>query len=705
MNSSDIVYIFTQIFKEDIVYDKQFDELFMNDNFDLFKYPIQIREIFYRYYPRLYARYASTLTQYDMKRLEIDIMNDDELKFIPLHLIDVNTILTKTFGKLLSQDYVFQNLKDQRERNHYTLEYVVRYNDGWNINKYLELGWVKPENVIHLKGAIDAMSEVYLQEYFNNAKAFDARISCDSLYKRFGFTDLKKFNENGIRIITEAFARINKYHPVIYQERFENTLFPEMFKLIKTKHLTQNEIQFLKGYFLREIRLDKELQNKDFNKTKSFEVYKIIVNANIGNDAKLTDLELLDNIYPKNSDDTSYDDVLNMFDTEDSNIDTFIQQFATEEYIYRHYKKWGISDPSSLYCGRSEYVFTRYNPCIPEIFKYITNNASYKYYKENIEEHSVNDFELIKNREPKFYRYFDYYNNNDIMTYIMNNADDTSKKYILEHYFDKHNKNLIPKEPNDAFVSEYINNYSKSMYKLMLLYDQYGSKELFDNIEFGGYWFEQMIARKIINKDNFHEFLEQHKEKIAIRNTLGFTWIKTYHEEPPFEIYGSPNLNVNGETNSSIWKRYVNENTVPMEMTSLNYYNYMIKTGGHKKNPNYTMMYTFFSNSLENKIIFCKSDIEFTKPAVERYQIPIQYDKLKPFLHEELETNNICMFCSIDKDDWDKIAGGNVSADVVCFSDCKNIYRERTPLKKVIEYIVQNIELKFDEECIEVDVL
>ena len=211
-----------------------------------------------------------------------------------------------------------------------------------------------------------------------------------------------------------------------------------------------------------------------------------------------------------------------------------------------------------------------------------------------------------------------------------------------------------------------------------------------------------MIAQKQITKDNLVEFLrkfniDMHLEQFA---ALTFTWIKTYKEEPQLEIYVAPNTSIEFEmgynTNMSIWRRYVNFSTVPNEMKSISYWKYMIDTKGKKKNPNHTIMYTFFSNSLENKIIFCKSDVELLTPAVPRYSIPVDFVKVKPFLHEELITNDICSFCQMTKDDWNKVAGGNDSLDIVAFSDSKNIYRERTPLKIVLKYIVNALIVKFE---------
>jgi hypothetical protein len=133
-----------------------------------------------------------------------------------------------------------------------------------------------------------------------------------------------------------------------------------------------------------------------------------------------------------------------------------------------------------------------------------------------------------------------------------------------------------------------------------------------------------------------------------------------------------------------------------MEMLSMKYYDYMVKSNGVKRNPNQTIMYSYFSNSNENKLIFCKSDVELLDPAIPRYYIPVEFKKLKQYLHEDLLTTDICMFTQLTKNDWEKVAGGKEDIDIVAFNDMKNVYRERMPLKEVIKYLIDNIEIEFD---------
>ena len=219
-------------------------------------------------------------------------------------------------------------------------------------------------------------------------------------------------------------------------------------------------------------------------------------------------------------------------------------------------------------------------------------------------------------------------------------------------------------------------------------------------------WFAIAIMSKQINKDNWNSVWNKYKNcpnVESMKPCYCAEWIIAYHEEPPFDIYVSPRICCGKYgTTADVWRKYVGSDDVPKEMTTMSYYEYMVMSKGKKRNPNNTTMYTFFSNSDENKIIFCKSDVELMKPARARYNIELNYELIKPFLHEEIETNGICSFTHLTKDDWNKVAGGRNNYDIVCFSEMKNIYRERTPIKDVLEYLTNAIELKFGVQPIQI---
>lgn len=224
----------------------------------------------------------------------------------------------------------------------------------------------------------------------------------------------------------------------------------------------------------------------------------------------------------------------------------------------------------------------------------------------------------------------------------------------------------------------------------------------------------ECIRRKSVNRDNFDEYVKRFSlNEREHKFDIGFAWIEAYKEEPPLNFYPDPNYREfssgdkqnpskpwqKGKTIADCWSQFANSRTIPMEMTSMKYYDYMIKSNGVKRNPNQTIMYSYFSNSNENKLIFCRSNVEFLDPAIPRYYIPVEFKKLKQYLHEDLLTTDICMFAQLTNNDWEKIAGGREDIDIVAFNDMKNVYRERTPLKEVIKYLIDNINIEYDVEC------
>ena len=233
-----------------------------------------------------------------------------------------------------------------------------------------------------------------------------------------------------------------------------------------------------------------------------------------------------------------------------------------------------------------------------------------------------------------------------------------------------------------------------------LKYIQFKESILDKHNDFVNLWFNHNIETKRIDDENFKDLYAKYKDNLKDVE-VAHTWIRVYHEEPPFEVYLDPNhSHFNGQNFADAWRKYVSSDTVPMEMTSMKYWIFMHNSGGHRQSPDHTIMWTFFSNSKCNKIIFARSDVEFTEPARNRCFIPIDYERVKPFLHERLITNNICRFTEVTARDWNKIAGGRDDFDVVAFSDFKNIQEERTPLQEIVEYIMEQLEIFFDTQLV-----
>ena len=205
------------------------------------------------------------------------------------------------------------------------------------------------------------------------------------------------------------------------------------------------------------------------------------------------------------------------------------------------------------------------------------------------------------------------------------------------------------------------------------------------------------IQREHITKDNIKDYIEKYKGVIDYyvflydNHTIGYYWVKYVHEEPFYDIYPSPLI----DDLATVWKQHYSI-PPPKEMTDLKYYSYMLKYNGVKRPQNITAFYSYFSNSNENKFIFINNDNVLENEAKLRYIIPVNYQQVKTFLTEELETNDICLFTKITDKDWQKIAGGNDRIDCVVFSDWADIFRRRTTPAKLIKYFKEAIELKFN---------
>ena len=673
---NDIKFVFLQLFSGDLVEAGTSKQLaFANfETFDLFKYPLGVRSIWYKFYPYVGTRNQLT-DDYSLQRLETDIMKDDELKFLPLNLIRSQTLEESVLNKILEPDYKFRSYHDHytRREHMHELEFV-KYHEGIlgkdqregesNINYYIRTGLLE-----------------FLD--FTTSK-FQKSCPHYGLFQVISNVDLD--------ILVSALSS-NKWNVTLEYKPIKEKLVERLGYSPKTKSFP-----------------------KDFYSKYDYNVLNTLIGVAIRNSRISIPTEILDKMDSQHL----FDGIMNAY------IDC--SEYADEKYLEKYLTLKPVP-PNNLYDDvietddKSEPIKNEYRKTINKIVR----GAIYSTFTSLVILKSIviNDMSTLKRFNMS---------NLDVLMYIIEHVSDKTRlEQVIERFItdalpdrfslysiDIHDKanmqsikieSHLPEHLPDKFVTLIVSMVKelRIRFNLTYCYIQF-YPELTDQLLFANPgqiepWFEKEIEHKDIDKNNFSElfskmFTQSELKHPSRESTLSFTWIKTYHEEPPFEIYQSPNYNVKGETLASIWREHVNSSTVPKEMISMSYYNYMIATHGQKKNPNFAIMYTFFSNSLENKIIFCKSDIEFTEPAKLRYQIPVDYAKVKPFLHEELATNDICMFTSVTKDDWNKIAGGNDAYDVVVFSDSKDIYRNRTPLKQVIKHIIDHIEIKFDVECI-----
>lgn len=171
---------------------------------------------------------------------------------------------------------------------------------------------------------------------------------------------------------------------------------------------------------------------------------------------------------------------------------------------------------------------------------------------------------------------------------------------------------------------------------------------------------------------------------------LGCHWIEQRKCDPPIELWPVT-------PNKALQNSYTNHisSVLPKEYTERRFYDYMIKNKNKRSN-DCTAIYTLFSNNSEQKIIFINDNNLLESPAKKRMTIPLKYEIIKTFFGEELDTNNITMLSKISGSDFDKICGGNHLIDCFVYSDIKNIYRERTPLKQILDFFVNVIQMKFN---------
>ena len=180
--------------------------------------------------------------------------------------------------------------------------------------------------------------------------------------------------------------------------------------------------------------------------------------------------------------------------------------------------------------------------------------------------------------------------------------------------------------------------------------------------------------------------------------TIAMAYVKAYKAEPPFKFYHGPNVNINGVNLERTWRKFVN-NDVPFEMVKQRYYEFMRKNNGRKKPENITGMYVYISNCTNSKMIFIDDKLELGGPAKKVGEIPVPFEDIKTYLIGELDMNNTCLLDKFTSEEWTKTTGNpECLNDCIVISDEKNVYRERTPILKLINWFIECIGCKFDVE-------
>lgn len=715
---TDLIFVFTTVFENDITYDVKYKKLHIVKNFDLFKYPSNLRKLFYKYFASL--DFAEE--NFTKKDLIACMRKDEYLKYIP------NSLITSVFitsysphKKLLEEDYVFLNeCSTLNDRMHHLPPHVVVYDTSAldasvldanaNANAvsantqdtFVNYIYYLQNNLISLnKQILDACNSEVI-EYFDDETMIKI-LHDEELFKASDKTQL-------IKRLYDNDTNLTKIHNI-------HTHSISMVKfIISTTHRIPFNVPFCNE--LLETLTYVDVLQDDFVKwfdTITKEQLTILLNDAVCESKETAQLPTPNELIMAVSNDTMFNVRIHSIGIASNAVSYFGKMSYNDKRRLGHlfYAKGWMSLANSLI-----------PPLVLELLKRVfednapkEKSASSQDVNSNIVYNSTNCINKVMCKQYKNVPYKSYT--------LLLCADASNIKlfdltipelfiYVATHFVKEHTISFLNSLKNneplrcERIWKWIVDNIDDNAMLLNVLNANDGNVEILDAIyakhpTFGEYWFESEIRLKCITSDNFKELFDKYvKEHFTPTfQTLGFAWIAAYHEEPPIEIYGAPNLNVCNNTNAKIWRECVNASTIPMEMTNMSYYDFMIKNAGEKLNPNECVMWSFFSNSLENKIIFCKADVEFNMPAIKRYHIPIEYAKVKPFLHEELLTNDICMFSKVKDDDWAKISGGKVDIDCVVFSDMKNIYRERTPLKDVIKYLISMISIKFDVNCVD----
>lgn len=738
-----------------------------NSEFNILKYALPLRKLFYKYYPEMINKNKNLSKIFSLKQLEQAIISDSELIYIPMELIDVNIIQTKTFDKLLSQDYeildnyvkfitseelnsekvdafnkqIVKKIKYNITYNHINLNALfTNFNNIMVNNLEFYAKVFKTINVVNsfclalntlpINFVIEYLNEKLYSETYNNIiesiiirrfYSINSRLYIDDLWNNVnenGCLNLLRYVINNQRnTVMNKFSHLkcntefidlfknidcsNDVQTVLF---FENNIINDDYKgewiyLNPSEDLDYNE-HILDGVSYKMddkegIRMKfifKNEKSNGFHIVKCFNKYasskKCPYEEGNSKDVKFSkefsnSMILLQEVIKYNT------KLLKFFDKNNAEI---------RKYVIKHCP---INDLKHMF-----YYDLCYEECAMIINEFIEKGC----YKEDDSLRIFNLFDItvqyliidiaIQNKE------FSNVVNKELFGFvhdfkgIINKKVHASKKFI--DYLINYDGNICYMRYLECIDFKDVN--VESEYTKYEVLDKIIDKD----IDFLYDYCEKLINDKQFDSKEFKYLENKYFEGKDARNDnilaeLGLLYIKVYMQEPPLRYYPHPNYRSNklNKNSCSAWGAYVNISTVPKEMSNVEFYNYMIKCNGAKKNGNYTSCYTFFSNSLENKIVFIKSDVILNLPAELRFDVPIEFAKVKKFLHEDIETNNICMFSELKQCDWDKISGGNSLIDCVVISDSKNIYRDRTPLKTVLSYLINCLEIEYDMKVIQ----
>lgn len=713
----EFAYTFPRIFKE---FSRTPEGLVLNSQIDIAEYPFPLREIFYKYYPQLVKQYPHLLQTFSADNLEAALLLDEQLPCLPMDLIDPDVIATKTFSKPLSFDYDMLNeiVQIRRKDTSLLMKYIPPQFD--RIVKYKVTDWFKwvcpeietelgqeflnvdlychllnPPNVLNIcPAATDHVNIKYITKGFNSVSTMPLSIN---IFDRDRFFDHRanRFTDELWNAIPEDlrcdfacdWCKKYKLFPMNFFSELQLPDYSPMIEILDIGRVTfPPEAEQL---------LEKAVQQD----TYQGEWRKMQTGSRDYNNAVVDDIHIR----------LGEKGIKERFEFIDNHSLTSLVGHHIMGNLLTPRVQWTSQVLFDACIEKFPAIVRRFDLRIPEIYSRVLQHAQPVYIIELFtwslepEEYSVEkihkqirdtgDYIILQSFVPTY--------PNFIQQFVPTQESDKFTRFV-EIYLIKLAELGTSLNHSEELV-KYVEQYMRGWWTRFM---DKSSEPLFDRFyehdqQFIYEYLEALIRRKQLTPETCTALVQKYVpgDKHASGNErladLGKLMIEVYHEEPYFELYGPPNYNHNG-TYARAWSQYVNNFTIPREMTEGAFYEYMVRCNGQRRSDKSTSCYTFFSNSLENKIIFVKSDALLSHPAVLRVDIPIPFDKLKSFLHEGIDTNGICMFTEMSDNDWNKVSGGNNQIDCVTFSDKKNVWCERTPLRTVLKHLVDSIELEFE---------
>ena len=248
--------ILSMLIPKEISYDEKYDELFVENNLNIFNHAFNVRNVYYTLFPltKLYRQKY----QY-RKQFEQFLLNDSDIKYIAEKYIDKNeffeivdtkslkerneseylyidfpsgiTVKAKIINKIVKQDYDYNSLTQDNDRRHFDVNLLVYYGEtGWNYKIFEDKA--RMGNILNKLCYVD---DKYFNKYFHNLDKKDiANIIFGRHEKIDNFATIVNKNNNlqsyFVDIIKRLKLDINKYIDLNYFENCDRSIIKQLFQ-------------------------------------------------------------------------------------------------------------------------------------------------------------------------------------------------------------------------------------------------------------------------------------------------------------------------------------------------------------------------------------------------------------------------------------------------------------------------------------------